>query len=316
MFKGIVIEIQEDYIIVMKEGGEFERIINKHKVDIGQAIFFFEEDIVSIKSKAKVIKFSQWIKPLAAIAALLIIMINPLINLINPTNNIYAVLTFDINPSIELELDKEGKIIRAIGKNDDGKSLDLNEVNGLTIEEGIKRLETILTEDNYLLNNSSLLVGFSFIESENLKYEEKIQKTIKDIFKTIDIAYLKGTGKDYKVAESKGISLGRYEALQKLSEDELEESLEIMNTQELLELLRNKDKTLFFDKEAIEEIEDELEDRLEDINTNSDDDNHNENDKSQSDDEEDEDDNDHDDDGDDDGDDHDDDDLEKDDDDN
>ncbi|MBM6860972.1 anti-sigma factor domain-containing protein, partial [Clostridium saudiense] len=81
MFKGIVMEIKDDYVIIMKEDGTLVRIKNKDGLKVGKSIFFFEEDIYIKKDTAKVIPFRKYIVPLVAIAALFIILIGPIMNM-------------------------------------------------------------------------------------------------------------------------------------------------------------------------------------------------------------------------------------------
>ena len=129
MFKGIVMEIKDDYVIVMKEDGTLVRIQKKDNLKVGKSIFFFEEDIYIRKESAKVIPFRKYIVPLGAIAALFIILINPMINRFsNNVSNTYAVLTFDINPSIEFELEEDGIIKNVKGINDDGIFYDILDI--------------------------------------------------------------------------------------------------------------------------------------------------------------------------------------------
>lgn len=264
MFKGIIIDIKEQYAIVMKEGGDMVRVEKKKGMKVGQSIFFLEDDIYYNKTKQSTNSIRKWIVPIGAIAAMLIFIFNPIINILNPiTDNTYAVLTLDVNPSVEFNLDKNGKIVNAIGLNDDGKALELGNINGLTVEEGISILRDTFSKENYLKNNNSVLVGFSFVGEEDINFEERIQNTIKSNFDNITVAYLKGTSEDIKSAENKGISLGKYEALLKLDEDNFEDALENLTTQEILELLKNKDGSLFISEDALEEIQDELEDRTE-----------------------------------------------------
>lgn len=283
MFKGIVMEIKDDYVIVMKEDGILARIKNKDGLNIGASIFFFEEDIYIKKETAKVIPFRKYMVPLGAIAALFIILINPIMNMFSTRiNNVYAVLTFDINPSIEFELDENGIIKNIKGINDDAVALGLDKIKGMTFEEGTVALKDLLSQNNYLNNNNAVLVGFSFIGKENINYEKDIQKTIQNTFKGTDVAFLKGQKSDLEKAERQGISLGKYEALLKLDEDNFEDAIENLSTQEMLELLRNVDGSVFLDEEQLEELQDELEDRLEDETDNddndSDDEKHDEND--------------------------------------
>lgn len=283
MFKGIVMEIKDDYVIIMKEDGTLVRIKNKDDLKVGKSIFFFEEDIYIKKETAKVIPFRKYIVPLGAIAALFIILINPIMNMFSTKmNNVYAVLTFDINPSIEFELDQNGIIKDVKGINDDAIALGLDKIKGMTFEEGTLVLKDLLSQNNYLSNNNAVLIGFSFIGNENINYEKDIQKTIQNTFKGTDVAFLKGQKSDLEKAQSQGISLGKYEALVKLDEDNFEDAIENLSTQEMLELLRNVDGSIFLDEEQLDELQDELEDRLEDENDrddNDDDDNNDENDE-------------------------------------
>lgn len=283
MFKGIVMEIKDDYVIIMKEDGTLVRIKNKDDLKVGKSIFFFEEDIYMKKETAKVIPFRKYIVPLGAIAALFIILINPIMNMFSTKmNNVYAVLTFDINPSIEFELDQNGIIKDVKGINDDAIALGLDKIKGMTFEEGTLVLKDLLSQNNYLSNNNAVLIGFSFIGNENINYEKDIQKTIQNTFKGTDVAFLKGQKSDLEKAQNQGISLGKYEALVKLDEDNFEDAIENLSTQEMLELLKNVDGSIFLDEEQLDELQDELEDRLEDENekndNDDDDDNHDEND--------------------------------------
>ena len=265
MFKGIVMEIKDDYVIVMKEDGTLVRIQKKDNLKVGKSIFFFEEDIYIRKESAKVIPFRKYIVPLGAIAALFIILINPMINrLSNNVSNTYAVLTFDINPSIEFELEENGIIKNVKGINDDGIALGVENIKGVSFKDGLIALKELLMKNNYLANNNAILIGFSFMGDENITYEEDIQNIIKNTFKGTDVAFLKGQKSDLEKAESRGISLGKYEALVKLDEDNFEDAIENLTTQEMIQLLKSNDKSIFLDEDQLEELQDELEDRFED----------------------------------------------------
>ena len=55
MFKAIVMEIKEKYVIVMKDGGEILRINKKSDLKIGETIFwtFSSYSILSLPKKEK-----------------------------------------------------------------------------------------------------------------------------------------------------------------------------------------------------------------------------------------------------------------------
>lgn len=274
MFKAIVMEIKEKYIIVMKDGGEIVRINKKNDLKIGETIFCLDEDIYNGRVESKNKGLKNLLIPLGAVAALLLIFINPIFNRFSSNlNNTYAVLTFDVNPSIEFNLDAKGKIIDVKGINDDGKMLDINTIKGLTVEEGAVKLKEILTNNNYLGNGNSVLVGFSFLGGDNLQYEEKVQNVVKTTFNDTNVAFIKGNEQSLAMAEQQGISLGKYEAISQLDEEGIEEAFENLSTQELLDLLKANNSNLFLNEEALDELQDELEDRLEDEQEDEDDNN-------------------------------------------
>ena len=285
MFKAIVMEIKEKYIIVMKDGGEIVRINKKNDLKIGETIFCLDEDIYNGRVESKNKGLKNLLIPLGAVAALLLIFINPIFNRFSSNlNNTYAVLTFDVNPSIEFNLDAKGKIIDVKGINDDGKMLDINTIKGLTVEEGAVKLKGILTNNNYLGNGNSVLVGFSFLGGDNLQYEEKVQNVVKTTFNDTNVAFIKGNKQSLAMAEQQGISLGKYEAISQLDEEGIEEAFENLSTQELLDLLKANNSNLFLNEDALDELQDELEDRLEDEQEDEDDNNDYDNDNDDDDD--------------------------------
>lgn len=285
MFKAIVMEIKEKYIIVMKDGGEIVRINKKNDLKIGETIFCLDEDIYNGRVESKNKGLKNLLIPLGAVAALLLIFINPIFNRFSSNlNNTYAVLTFDVNPSIEFNLDAKGKIIDVKGINDDGKMLDINTIKGLTVEEGAVKLKEILTNNNYLGNGNSVLVGFSFLGGDNLQYEEKVQNVVKTTFNDTNVAFIKGNEQSLAMAEQQGISLGKYEAISQLDEEGIEEAFENLSTQELLDLLKANNSNLFLNEDALDELQDELEDRLEDEQEDEDDNNDYDNDNDDDDD--------------------------------
>lgn len=275
MYKGIVMEVKKNYIIVMKDDGTMHRVKSKGSQQIGDSIFFFDEDIYNKSSKNNVVPFQKWAIPLGLVAALILFIFTPIIKNISPgAMNSYAVVTFDVNPSVELTLNNEGNIIKASGLNDDGSALDLKAIEGMTVAQGIEALKTLFSDGNYLVNNNSVLVGFSFTENkEDVDFENLVQNAVKKTFDTFNVAYLKGTEADIKAAESLGISLGKYEAELELDDDLLEEAIESLTVDQITELLRNKPDVIFWDDDIIDELEDELEDRLEEDNEDDDHDN-------------------------------------------
>ena len=260
-FKGIVMEVKEDYSLVMKEDSQIVRVKNKEGMKKGDINIFLEEDLYEEKISNNKNK-NKIIVSILSIAAVLAIVVLPMMQ--NNKINSYALVSLDINPSINFELDDDMNIVSIRGINKDGKNLNLESLNGLTLDEGLKKLKIDLENKKYNLSKDSIIVGFTFLtDKEDNAYENDVKSIIGTEFKDSKTAFFKGTKENSEVAEQKGMSLGRYEAKLSMDEDIMEEQIENMSVEEILDLLKNK-KNIYLNEEQVEELQDELEDRLED----------------------------------------------------
>lgn len=267
--KGIILEVKEKYSLVLKDDSTVVRIRNKENMEVGDTIFFLEEDLYEVNKSRNTMK--NKIIPILTVAAMLVLLVLPMIKN-NTTGEAYALMSIDVNPSIEFELDENKNIVNVYGVNDDGKDINLDELKGKTLEEGIKILETYLSK-NYS-NTKEGIVGFTFINKiNNNKYEEEVKNTISEGLKNTKFVYLKGTDEDIALAREKGVSIGRYEALCDLDEDTLEDTIENMSVDEIMSLLSaNGNNNIYLNEEVMDELQDELEDRTEDESEDEEDD--------------------------------------------
>lgn len=94
----------------------------------------------------------------------------------------YAVLV-DVNPSVELCLDKDYKLVKLQGINDDGKELvgHINIKKGCTLDVALASLIDTLNDEGYLTSGGSILYTLE-TDSGNQRLEELI---IADTFKAV-----------------------------------------------------------------------------------------------------------------------------------
>ena len=105
-------------------------------MEVGDTIFFLEEDLYELTKSRNNMK--NKIIPILTIAAMLVLLVVPMVKN-NISGGAYALMSIDVNPSIEFELDKNKNIVNVYGVNDDGKTINLEELKGKTLEEGIAR---------------------------------------------------------------------------------------------------------------------------------------------------------------------------------
>ncbi len=210
MNKGIIMEVKKNYAIALNDEGIMDKILPKDNMEVGQKIFYFESDIIKTTTN-KVYRYNNFMKAIGSIAALFLIVFT-FFHTMKP-EAAYAVVSLDINPSIQIEVDSKQKIIKVEGVNADGKNIDFSDVKDISLDNGIQKIKEKLVEKNYLDTNKEVLVGFAFVQNgDNTNYEESIKDAIQSTFNTEKVTYVKGDKDDVDEAKTKGISLGRYEA--------------------------------------------------------------------------------------------------------
>ncbi len=149
---GIVVEMAtQNRVVVMTSQGEFVRVPFTKPVCVGQEIHF---------EKKRRPSFWQW--SIAAVVFLAIVgsagMDNERMYIpggFAPTHYV----TIDINPSIELALNREQRIVAVEGLNDDGRSLLYKaRVVGSSLKQGVEVISAQARADGYYPSDESEIV--------------------------------------------------------------------------------------------------------------------------------------------------------------
>ncbi len=251
-YKGIVIDIHDKYIIVMDESGEMLKIRKKVNISIGQAILFVDDDIIVDKKINKIIKI--WTVPIVTAALIFISIISGIIN-VNNKNIPYALLTFDINPSFSIEVNKDNTVINVVALNDDAKSLDIDKIKNKSLDEALKLVKTSLKENKKFEDKNSIIVGFSFLErNKNIEFEDNVKTIINENFNDFKIVYIQGDEGDSDDAKKVGISLGKYAINKKLNNRFSEKEMKNITVDELIDIL-NKENINLKDDDIDDEVD-------------------------------------------------------------
>ena len=244
MNRGIIMEIKKGYAIALNDNGIMEKIVPKKGMEIGQKIFYFEDDVVKT-SNGGTYRYNNFIKSIGAIAALFLIVFTFFHTMKSDTA--YAVVSLDINPSIQIEADSKLKIISVEGVNNDGKNIDFTDVKGISLDDGIQKIKEKLIEKKYLDTNREVLVGFAFVKNEdNSSYEKDIKDVIQSTFNTEKVTYVKGDKEDVDEAKTKGISLGRYEASLVVDEN-TKNKIDVAPVKEITASIKDKENVTQWD---------------------------------------------------------------------
>lgn len=224
MNKGIIMEVSKNYAITMNDEGVMDKIVFKDNMKVGQKIFYFEDDIVKNTSN-NIYRYHNFIKSFGSIAALFLIVFT-FFHIMKP-QEAYAIVSLDVNPSIQIEADSKLNIIKVEGVNDDGKKMDFSDIKNIPLESGIQKIKDKLVENNYLANNNEVLVGYAFVQNQkdNSDYEKDLMGAINSTFSAEQVTFVPAEKEDVDKAKEQGISLGRYEAASRVADQDIKDKI-------------------------------------------------------------------------------------------
>ncbi len=213
---------------------------------VGKQIEFTDEEV--IKNRPALIK-------LVLVAACISILFTlGFLNIININDTLFAPKVFayvdvDINPSLEMEIDDMGNVLKLVPLNEDAKVL-INKIklDRISVSKAINDIIDEVKKNKAVSEKDSVLVSSTLNHNENDKVyrsgEEKLNTIInslkKDIQKNskVNICILQANMNERKDAQSKGISTGRYLLYNKYKNFNTSFSIEEAKTTNINELLK------------------------------------------------------------------------------
>jgi hypothetical protein len=212
--------IDERFLTLLTPEGEFLKA-HKLKPDylIGEEIVFSP----ILESKKNTFFRNRVIgKPLVAAACALIVGAASFIPLLND-NNVYAYMSIDVNPSIELAVNDELEVVDLEAYNPEGERV-LSAIKGWKHEEVEKVTTTIIDEirkQGYFDQNDKILISTVYDEQEKLKVKQKLEANLVKIEEKIandhvEVTVVKASKEDRVAAHKKGITTGEFKEKQKV----------------------------------------------------------------------------------------------------
>jgi hypothetical protein len=172
--KGLVVEVEGKYAILLNKKGQFVKIKNNGKHFIGQEVegrLYRGFDQGNIKS--------SMIKMVASIAAVFVLASGLGYGVYKvPASYAYV----DINPSIELTANIFDRVIDVKGLNNDGKSVTVaHKILNESLQDGIKDIVAGAIEEGYLKEGSDGVVVITVAgkdENKVIKIEDESYKAV------------------------------------------------------------------------------------------------------------------------------------------
>lgn len=180
---GTIIELAQDGAIVMVSDCNFVLIRKQKGMFLGQQVKFTEMDIknpnqVNIKR----------VSAIAGIAAVLMVILIAVIQFgrTSPIDRTYAFVDIDINPSLELLIDRENLVVGTNTINKDAETLLAdNDLKGLTVDQAIEKVFEFAHDRGFVYADKENLILISLALNPDAKKkgdeEEKLEALLNQI---------------------------------------------------------------------------------------------------------------------------------------
>ncbi len=214
-------EMNERFLTLLTPEGEFLRAHNYHNhYQLGQEIEFFPVDMDETK-KSFLLPFLHSFKGKAIISIALILTLTfaSLLPLIE-SNDVYAYMSIDVNPSIELGINDQFEVIEFVAYNNEGKNI-LEQIKDWKKKNIHVLTDEILHEmkmQGYIKPNREIVIATVYKEKQQGKskrWEEEMSE-IKDVVnrENLELKVVEGSKEDRKQAIEEGLTTGQYKIKQ------------------------------------------------------------------------------------------------------
>ncbi|RAS94963.1 hypothetical protein A6E21_12225 [Bacillus cereus] len=208
MNKGIVMDIKKHSVVVLTPNGEF--ITCKRKGDscvIGEEISFEEQE-----QRASRFSIPYFLKPASLLIACFLCALLFFYN--QPEEKVFAYVSVDINPSLEVSVTKDLRVIDLQACNDDGRRIlkELKQWENKQLQDVIRTIIKQSQEDKYLTDDKQVMLT---AVAKDKSLEQQLEKAMKELkkeyeLKHITVEYQSSTMQVRENARKAGIGTGVY----------------------------------------------------------------------------------------------------------
>jgi hypothetical protein len=236
MKKGIVMEIDASCLTLLTPEGEFLHARRQNQpYAIGEEIHFFPIEMVKTSNQLNPLKNIFRFKPILGLMAAVVICLGTLFPMYQ-NNKAYAYMSIDVNPSIELGINKKMQVVEMTGFNEEGKKIisRMNDWEKKDVSELAKIILVEIEKEGFFDTKEQVIISTVRTEEPEVKVEKKLQENIEEIKATvnkqkIEVTVLKATEKEMEKAHKRGLTTGKYH------EQKIKESKELTSKEKVKE---------------------------------------------------------------------------------
>lgn len=226
--KAKIVDLNADYAVVLTDSGAFKRISRKGDMSVGGGIYITDRDLY-MKTKASksfaLPIFSKRMLQVTGVMALLIVIL--FTQSLSPMS--YAVISVDINPSIQLFIDADYNVVKIESMNADGRKLlsKYDFTKHQSASSVLTELFTLASEMDYLkADQNEILIAAAIFEPSKdtetmLQPINETDRLIEAVLSEVDYSIFEkehvvinsvaSNAKNIEAAEKEHLTIGQYE---------------------------------------------------------------------------------------------------------
>ncbi|GAB7387134.1 anti-sigma-I factor RsgI [Bacillaceae bacterium] len=251
MRKGIVLKVEDDRVTVLTPQGEFVRVRKtRGDYEIGGEILLEPSSIAVLPEKTvfrRTLAFG-WLRQKRALtaAALALFLVIASFSLPRGSQEVYAYVSVDINPSLELAVDERLRVIEIHPYDEEGERVlaALPVWQKRPLREVAEHLVEVSEQQGYLQRGREMLITMTFMadqeENGESRLQEEVETTIQEVAaeEELILTAVHNSKEQHEEARRLGISPGRYAVAVAAKEQGIALSLAEIEGKSISELAR------------------------------------------------------------------------------
>lgn len=207
-------DVDSQYVTLLTKEGEFLKTRNQQKhYEIGEEIDFIPISEIMTRRSQSFFQLNKWRYMVAASLAIALVFVSFFPFYLD--NRVYAYMSIDINPSLELGVNRDLEVVSIEALNEEGKEIvaQLEDWKKKNVEDVTKEIINKCDEDGYLKEGKSVLIT-TVMNKESKATKENLEQKIDKLTSNYEKKEIKietvSTNKEIrKKAKTKGISTGQ-----------------------------------------------------------------------------------------------------------
>lgn len=185
--KGTVIKIHNKRAVIMTDQCDFKEIVLKYPAQVGDTVDYRDEDIQYNSGSRK-------LPALVASVLLCLFFVSSLILYKPLLDPVYAYISFDINPGLEIKIDRNIQVIGVRSFNQDGQQLlEHNQISNGALDQAISYIIRQSRQDSYLHADKMNYVAVSLYYPGDIRERNFLSDLNAMIAKELEDNHLKAT---------------------------------------------------------------------------------------------------------------------------